>query len=173
MRGNASQEPKHRGPRGGAPSRAVSRADRREGLHPRAAAARRCTLSPMAQESSKSAPLTTELKSHGVILGAFTAFLWGVHLVNAVIFQGHLSALGVLAPDHTRAEHLLQQLPALCRARGADSHTHTHAHTHLYTHTDALTNPNSHGDANPRPHTACHDGGHLGLRLAQSLALLV
>jgi len=49
----------------------------------------------MAQESSKSAPLTTELKSHGVILGAFTAFLWGVHLVNAVIFQGHLSALGV------------------------------------------------------------------------------
>lgn len=49
----------------------------------------------MAQESSKSAPITTELKSHGVILGAFTAFLWVVHLVNAVIFQGHLSALGV------------------------------------------------------------------------------
>lgn len=56
---------------------------------------RRCTLSPMARESPKPGALTTELKSQGVILGAFTAFLWLVQLINAVIFQGHLSAFGV------------------------------------------------------------------------------
>ena len=40
--------------------------------------------------------LFRELKSHGAILGGFVAFLWFVHLVNAVLFQGHLAALGVV-----------------------------------------------------------------------------
>jgi membrane associated rhomboid family serine protease len=40
--------------------------------------------------------LFRELKSHGAILGGFVAFLWLVHLVNAVLFQGHLAALGVV-----------------------------------------------------------------------------
>lgn len=36
-----------------------------------------------------------EVRAQGKILGALVGFMWVVHLVNALVFQGHLVALGV------------------------------------------------------------------------------
>lgn len=36
-----------------------------------------------------------EIKSHGIVLFSLVSFMWIVQIVNAVIFQGHLAALGV------------------------------------------------------------------------------
>lgn len=51
--------------------------------------------------------VVTELKSHGIILGSFVAFLWLVHLVNAVVFHGSLTEMGVAPRSVSGLEGIL------------------------------------------------------------------
>jgi len=48
-----------------------------------------------AEPSSGKSEMVRELRAQGTVLGVLVGFMWVVHLVNAVVFQGGLSALGV------------------------------------------------------------------------------
>lgn len=45
--------------------------------------------------STKSRSLISELKFHGVILFGFVALIWAIEIIDLVIFQGSLDALGI------------------------------------------------------------------------------